>query len=40
MFKLKIIFSVSEGFMDLLDVFKSHDIRYLRLGGTDHLNAL
>lgn len=40
MFKLKIIFRISEGIMDLLDLFKSSAIRYLRLTGTDHLNAL
>lgn len=33
MFKLKIIFNVSEGIMDLLDVFRSPAIRYLRLRG-------
>lgn len=32
-FKLKIMFSVSEGIMDLLDVFKSPAIRYLRHRG-------
>lgn len=31
-FKLKIIFSVLEGIMHLLDMFKSPAIRYLRQG--------